>query len=290
MRVTPSSSELPAHPTHGGRRPRRRTAGTPARRRCRGPDARSQAPRHRHRAGVAPGLGRHHRPHRTRIRSTQAAGPGRGDGAGRAGGSRSPRPTPRATGQRAIELPCGRGPIIGVAGQFVQTSVETTVGALLDGEPVPAQPCQSEPITLPAGQQELLISPGAAFVVDGVQLAGPLAGQIRPAATVLAQTGQWSADRREVTVAASEASRVLVVPESINPGWIAHAADGSRLTPVTVNGWQQGWVLPPGTAGRRHADLPVERALPRRAHRRPGAAAGARTAGVRAGAPTPSAG
>ena len=31
---------------------------------------------------------------------------------------------------RAIDLPCGRGPIIGVAGQFVQTSIATTVGAI----------------------------------------------------------------------------------------------------------------------------------------------------------------
>ena len=58
------------------------------------------------------------------------------------------------------DLACGRGPIIGVAGQFVQTSVTTTVDALLDGDPVQAKPCRSEPITLPAGQQELLISPG----------------------------------------------------------------------------------------------------------------------------------
>jgi arabinofuranan 3-O-arabinosyltransferase len=150
---------------------------------------------------------------------------------------------------RAIDLPCGRGPIIGVAGQFVQTSIATTVGALLDGEPVPARPCRSEPITLPAGEQELLISPGAAFVVDGVQLAGPLASQLRTAATVPAPTGDWSADHRELDVPPSPSSRVLVVPESINPGWTARAADGSRLAPLTVNGWQQGWVLPPGTAG-----------------------------------------
>ena len=151
--------------------------------------------------------------------------------------------------ERPINLACGRGPIIGVAGQFVQTSVTTTVGALLDGGPVVAKPCRAEPITLPAGQQELLISPGAAFVVDGVQLAGPLASQLRTAATIPAQTGTWSADRREVSLEPSQASRVLVVPESINPGWTAHTGDGSLLSPVTVNGWQQGWVLPPGTAG-----------------------------------------
>ncbi len=44
-------------------------------------------------------------------------------------------------------------------------------------------------------------------------------------------------------------SRVLVVPESINPGWVAHSSAGTRLTPVAVNGWQQGWVVPAGTSG-----------------------------------------
>ncbi len=52
-----------------------------------------------------------------------------------------------------------------------------------------------------------------------------------------------------VQVAPSPASRLLVVPESINPGWTARTDDGSVLNPITVNGWQQGWVLPPGTAG-----------------------------------------
>jgi arabinofuranan 3-O-arabinosyltransferase len=150
---------------------------------------------------------------------------------------------------RAIDLPCGRGPIIGVAGQFVQTSVTTTVGTLLDGEPVLAKPCLPEPITLPAGQQELLISPGAAFVVDGAQLAGPLSSQLHTAATVPVSTGEWTADHRELDVPPSASSRVLVVPESINPGWTARSADNSVLAPVTVNGWQQGWVLPPGAAG-----------------------------------------
>ncbi len=151
--------------------------------------------------------------------------------------------------QRAVTLPCGRGPIIAVAGQFVQTAIDTTVGALLDGDPIPAKPCRPDPIALPSGQQELLISPGAAFVVDGVQLVGPLGRQLPSAATNPVQTGTWSPDHREVDVPASQASRILVVPESINPGWTARTADGAELSPVTVNGWQQGWVVPAGTSG-----------------------------------------
>jgi len=151
--------------------------------------------------------------------------------------------------ERLVRLPCGRGPIIAVAGQFVQTEIDTTVGALLDGDPIPAKACRPDPIALPSGQQELLISPGAAFVVDGVALVGPLGRQLPGAATDPVQTGTWSADHREVDVPASQASRILVVPESINPGWTAHTADGAELSPVTVNGWQQGWVVPAGTSG-----------------------------------------
>jgi arabinofuranan 3-O-arabinosyltransferase len=150
---------------------------------------------------------------------------------------------------RTITLPCGRGPIIAIAGQFLQTSVTTTVGALLDDEPIAARPCQAAPIALPPGEQEFLVSPGPAFVVDGVQLAGPLAAQVRGATATAAKTGRWASDHREVDVTPSPTARVLVVPESINPGWQAHAPDGSTLTPVTVNGWQQGWVVPPGTSG-----------------------------------------
>ncbi|MCP9272319.1 alpha-(1-_3)-arabinofuranosyltransferase [Mycolicibacterium sp. CAU 1645] len=155
-----------------------------------------------------------------------------------------------ANRKRAIALPCGKGPIIGVAGQFVQTSVTTTVSALLDGAPIPARPCRTDPIAIPAGAQELLISPGSAFVVDGVQLAGPEAAGVTSAPTTPVGVARWSNDERVVDITASERSRVLVVPESVNPGWTAHTADGSALTAVTVNGWQQGWVLPPSTSGQ----------------------------------------
>lgn len=154
-----------------------------------------------------------------------------------------------ANRKRTVSLPCGQGPIIGVAGQFIQTSVRTTVGALLDGDPIAAQPCRTGPVTLPAGQQELLVSPGAAFVVDGVVLNTPEAAQLRVATTTPVDAPVWSPDRRQVEVPASEKARALVVPESVNPGWIARAADGTALKPVKINGWQQGWVIPAGEGG-----------------------------------------
>ncbi len=149
---------------------------------------------------------------------------------------------------RQVTIDCGHGPVVAVAGRFVHTAFRTTVGALLDGAPVLAQPCEQDPILLPAGQQELLISPGDAFVVDGAQLAAP-PPPVPVAATVPATTTAWSSEHREVQAPPTTGSRVLVVPESINAGWVARSGDGKRLTPIAVNGWQQGWVLPAGTSG-----------------------------------------
>ena len=156
---------------------------------------------------------------------------------------------PNRNRSREIVVDCEHGPVIAVAGRFVHTSIRTTVGALLDGQPLPAVACDRDPIALPAGKQELLISPGPQFVVDGVRLPVAVAAE-SPSATITSTTTPvWSSDRREVRAPPSSTSRVLVVPESINPGWVARTSAGMRLTPVAVNGWQQGWVVPPGDPG-----------------------------------------
>ena len=79
---------------------------------------------------------------------------------------------------REITVDCADGPVIAIAGRFVHTAIHSTVGALLDGAPVTAQACDPQPIMLPTGQQELLISPGPQFVIDGAELSGPLAARI----------------------------------------------------------------------------------------------------------------
>ena len=150
---------------------------------------------------------------------------------------------------RQITVPCGEGPVIAGAGRFVQTSIQTTVGALLDGAPVAAKPCDPAPLALPAGQQEVLVSPGKAFFVDGLQLTAPMAAALPAPRTEPARLGAWTPDHREVDVSAADTDRLLVIPDSVNPGWTARAADGTALRAATANGWQQGFVIPAGTQG-----------------------------------------
>ncbi|WP_459997659.1 DUF3367 domain-containing protein [Mycobacterium avium] len=149
---------------------------------------------------------------------------------------------------REVSVGCERGPVIAVAGRFVHTAIHTTVGALLDDQPVAAVPCERDPIALPAGQQELLISPGAQFVVDGAELSTPAAAEAAQPVRVASWRG-WGPDHREVAAGPSNTSRILVIPESINPGWVARTGTGARLTPIAVNGWQQGWLVPAGAPG-----------------------------------------
>nr|WP_163720367.1 alpha-(1->3)-arabinofuranosyltransferase [Mycolicibacterium psychrotolerans] len=246
LRVTPSESALPAHPTMiaidlgDGPQVRRLTDGTETLR---------IKPRLTDTITVSL-LDWHDVIDRTALGFDQLKPPGLAEVV-----ALDPRGVPidaadaAANRARTVTLGCGRGPIIAVAGQFIPTSVRTTVGDLLDNEPIPARPCRSEPITLPAGQQELVISPGAALVVDGVALTTPAESRVRTATTESVGTSLWRNDRREVDVAPSDAARVLVVPESINPGWSARGEDGAALRAVTVNGWQQGWLLPAGTRG-----------------------------------------
>lgn len=163
---------------------------------------------------------------------------------------------------REISLGCDRGPVIAVAGRFVHTAIHTTVGAILDDQPLAAVPCDRDPIALPAGDQELLISPGAQFVVDGAQLSTSGAPESARAER-LSSWRAWGPARREVQAPPSATPRVMVIPESINPGWVARTGSGARLTPIAVNGWQQGWVVPagdPGTITVTFASNPLYRA------------------------------
>ena len=68
---------------------------------------------------------------------------------------------------------------------------------------------------------------------------------------------EWTNSRRVVQIERADRDTVFVNPESTNVGWSAEG-DGKPLQPVTVNGWQQGWIVPAGTT-----ELTLEFALDR---------------------------
>jgi arabinofuranan 3-O-arabinosyltransferase len=69
-----------------------------------------------------------------------------------------------------------------------------------------------------------------------------------PAGREAAAVEQWDREHRRVAVGGRTEPTLLVVPENVNPGWVA-TLDGRELETRTVDGWQQGYVLPAGPAG-----------------------------------------
>ncbi|MFJ4658644.1 alpha-(1-_3)-arabinofuranosyltransferase family protein [Nocardia sp. NPDC088792] len=108
------------------------------------------------------------------------------------------------------------------------------------------QPSPGQPAT---GQSDPAAQGGSAGQEDpGVP------GGAQPAATDPAQ-----ANKTEPAIGAPAGTRLLVLPLSTNVGWEAKTAGGQALEPVVINGWQQAWLLPPGTQGPITVSFPVDR-------------------------------
>lgn len=164
-------------------------------------------------------------------------------------------PQPVADPNRRIDVSCDQGPGLTIAGVAQRFSLSATVQQLGSGEPIRATACGSDRITLPAGEQELMVNPGDAFSVTGVSLTAVPTPRAAPTPV---SVQEWEAIDRSVTVGSSAEERVLIVPESENVGRQAHA-DGRELTPIVVGGWQQGWIIPAGYAGTIDLTFPLDR-------------------------------
>ncbi len=134
-------------------------------------------------------------------------------------------------------------------GRPVPLSFETTLGRLLDGEPIAATVCGG-PLALDAGEHRLVSTGRAAtgLTVDRVVLADragdPAAGPaVAAAAGVVVDVDD--ARRRVVTVTDCPDGCWLVHGEGFNEAWSARV-DGASLGPPTlVDGGFNGWRLPP---------------------------------------------
>ncbi|MFI1915571.1 alpha-(1-_3)-arabinofuranosyltransferase [Nocardia sp. NPDC020380] len=126
------------------------------------------------------------------------------------------------------------------------TGGQSTADQPAQGQPAADQPAAADPAR-PGATQPAIGAPagrGNPGVPDGVQ--PPTSGPAQASAT-------------QPAVGAPAGTRLLVLPLSTNVGWEAKTAGGQTLKPVVINGWQQAWLLPPGTQGPVTVSFPVDR-------------------------------
>ena len=163
------------------------------------------------------------------------------------------------TDSTPFTLSCGQGPQVTVDGRAYPTTVSGTVKDLIDLSPLPLRLCTGgSGLALPAGRHSLT-TPGTAqpLAITGLSLVNASARSGTASRGVGAagggtlarslRTGFWGTEYRTVTMGAGALS-YLEVHQAANRGWTA-TLNGHSLTPVTLDGWQQAFVIPAGAGG-----------------------------------------
>ena len=154
-------------------------------------------------------------------------------------------------------LPCGSGPNVTIDGHQLRTEVSGKVGGLISFQPVHIRLCgaRSE-VQLTPGQHWLTAArPGGFTITDLSLVSGRWSAVARggPGPTSAAAAARsvrvvsWKPEYRQVRIGPGAAS-YLELHQNANPGWIA-SLDGKALTPVRLDGWQQGFIVPAGSGG-----------------------------------------
>ncbi|MCY4726191.1 alpha-(1-_3)-arabinofuranosyltransferase family protein [Nocardioides sp. STR2] len=145
--------------------------------------------------------------------------------------------------QASRDLPCGSGPDVTINGQVFRTAVTTSSSRIFDGEEVQARLCGSGVVRLAAGDNRVDVESSDVFSATRLVLRD---SAFAPGTSTPVRWSDHDADSR--TAVAPDGSAVLAFRENGNRGWTADR-DGVGLTPVRVDGWQQGWLLDEGGTG-----------------------------------------
>ena len=147
-----------------------------------------------------------------------------------------------------VTITCGDGLTVVLAGRTVRLTATVPLEQLAEGTTFPLTSCDPAPISLPAGEVDLVAAQGPLGVtVDKVVLGtSPL---------LSTQTGErrdisvlrWDSTQRAVSVGPGSAA-VVATTETFNAGWEA-SLDGQALDAVQVDGWRQAFVVPAGSGG-----------------------------------------
>ncbi len=146
---------------------------------------------------------------------------------------------------------CGQGPALTVDGRVYQTSVSGTVGELSGYLPLQVRLCSpGGTLSFRAGRHTLTAATPGTFAVTDLSLTG-IAPDLKTATASSASRAvtirSWQPDQSRLSIGPGAAS-YLAVHENYNSGWAA-ALNGQELTPVRLDGWQQGFIVPAGPGG-----------------------------------------
>ena len=157
-----------------------------------------------------------------------------------------------------VGLACGFGPVLQIDGGIAsQTSLRTTAGTLLAGRGALARGC-SGTVRLAPGTHRIRVASTPELEVTDVVLT-PIGLRPAVAAASAPEIVSWSSTERTVTVREADYAQVLELGENANAGWGAELA-AQRLTPITVDGWRQAFVVPAGTGGSVEISFAPDRA------------------------------
>ncbi|HET8643525.1 MAG TPA: hypothetical protein VFM37_16435, partial [Pseudonocardiaceae bacterium] len=161
-------------------------------------------------------------------------------------------------GSHRVTVPCGQGPPIEVDGTPYPTAVSGTRSALDGFAALTLTPCAelADGLALRAGEHRVRALPSEAFVVQDLALLPDRQAEA-PAQPRAVTVHSWDSTHRRVEVG-DGADAYLVVPENANPGWVAKIG-GRELQRLRVDGWQQAWLIPAGTAGLVELDFAPDR-------------------------------
>jgi arabinofuranan 3-O-arabinosyltransferase len=170
-------------------------------------------------------------------------------------GRHEPQPQPRSR----FRLTCRDGLALMVDGQSMPMRISAPLQPALAGDAITATLCHlpGSPRSVPPSTLHLAAGPH--------RITLNASAVTQPQAVLLSQVGQplrarpialpvralsWGSTSRSVKVHTNVAA-LLVVHENVNQGWQA-SLNGVTLAPVTVDGWQQAWVVPAGASGVVH--------------------------------------